>query len=159
MGLYTGNHKELEADFVFSTVQTISKQENLNLFDKNYFDYIVIDETHRAGAASYQRILDYFTPKFLLGMTATPERGDNFDIFNSFDYNIAYEIRLHKALEEEMLSPFHYFGVTDITVNGEVLEEKADFNLLTSDERVNRIIENAKLYNCDTGVIRGLIFY
>jgi superfamily II DNA or RNA helicase/HKD family nuclease len=158
MGLYTGNNKELEADFIFSTVQTISKQDNLELFEKNYFDYIVIDETHRAGAASYQRILEYFNPKFLLGMTATPERGDNFDIFQSFDYNIAYEIRLHRALEEEMLSPFHYFGVTDITVDGEILEEKADFNLLTSTERVDRIIENAKLYGCDSGVIRGLIF-
>ncbi len=77
MGFYTGNEKDLSADFIFSTVQTISKQEYLNQFDKNYFDYIVIDETHRAGASSYQRILDYFNPKFLLGMTATPERGDN----------------------------------------------------------------------------------
>ncbi|WP_396194642.1 DUF3427 domain-containing protein [Flavobacterium sp.] len=158
MGLYTGNQKDLQADFVFSTVQTISKQENLDQFSADYFDYIVIDETHRAGAESYQRILNHFNPKFLLGMTATPERGDNFDIFQSFDYNIAYEIRLHRALEEEMLSPFHYFGVTDITVDGEILEEKADFNLLTSTERVDRIIENAKLYGCDSGVIRGLIF-
>lgn len=158
MGLFTGNSKDLEAEFIFSTVQTISKHENLALFDKTYFEYIVIDETHRAGAASYQRILDYFNPKFLLGMTATPERGDNFDIFQSFDYNIAYEIRLHRALEEEMLSPFHYFGVTDITVDGQVLEEKAEFNLLTSEERVDRIIENAKLYGCDSGVVRGLVF-
>lgn len=158
MGLYTGNNKDLETDFVFSTVQTISKHENLAQFDKTHFDYIVIDETHRAGAASYQRILEYFTPKFLLGMTATPERGDNFDIFKSFDYNIAYEIRLHKALEEEMLSPFHYYGVTDITVDGKILEEKADFNLLTSAERVNRIIEAAKIYGSDSGIIRGLIF-
>lgn len=158
MGLYTGNHKDLETDFVFSTVQTISKNENLAQFDKTHFDYIVIDETHRAGAASYQRILEHFTPKFLLGMTATPERGDNFDIFKSFDYNIAYEIRLHKALEEEMLSPFHYYGVTDITVDGKILEEKADFNLLTSAERVNRIIEAAKIYGSDSGIIRGLIF-
>lgn len=158
MGLYTGNTKDLNADFIFSTVQTISKQEYLDQFEKDFFDYIVIDETHRAGAISYQRILDYFQPKFLLGMTATPERGDNFDIFKSFDYNIAYEIRLHKALEEDMLSPFHYYGVTDITVNGQVLEENADFKLLTSDERVDRIIEKATLYGCDNGKVRGLIF-
>ncbi|WP_284652474.1 DUF3427 domain-containing protein [Flavobacterium terrisoli] len=158
MGLYTGNQKDLNADFIFSTVQTISKQENLEQFESNFFDYIVIDETHRAGAASYQRILDYLKPNFLLGMTATPERGDNFDIFKSFDYNIAYEIRLHKALEEDMLSPFHYYGITDITVNGKVLEENADFRLLTSIERVERIIEKAKLYNCDNGKVRGLIF-
>lgn len=158
MGLYTGNSKDLRADFIFSTVQTISKQEYLNQFEKSFFDYIVIDETHRAGASSYQRIIDYFKPKFLLGMTATPERTDNFDIFQSFDYNIAYEIRLHRALEEDMLASFHYYGVTDITVNGQILEENADFNLLTSNERVNRIIEKARLYGCDNGKVRGLIF-
>ena len=91
-------------------------------------------------------------------MTATPERGDNFDIFKSFDYNIAYEIRLHKALDENMLSPFHYFGVTDITVNGELLEENSSFKLLTSNERVNRIIEKATLFGCDNGIVRGLVF-
>ncbi len=158
MGLYTGNSKDLSSDFIFSTVQTISKQEYLDQFERNFFDYIVIDETHRAGALSYQRILDHFNPKFLLGMTATPERGDNFDIFKSFDYNIAYEIRLHRALEENMLCSFHYYGVTDITVNGEVLEENADFKLLTSDERVERIIEKATFYGCDNGKVRGLIF-
>ena len=97
MGLFSGSSKELECDYIFSTIQTVSKPENLNLFKEEYFDYIVIDETHRAGAASYKRILDYFTPKFLLGMTATPERTDGEDIFKLFDYNIAYEIRLHGA--------------------------------------------------------------
>jgi superfamily II DNA or RNA helicase len=103
MGVFSGNRKEVNANFLFSTVQTISKPENLELFNKDHFDYIVIDETHRAGAESYKRVLDYFNPGFLLGMTATPERTDGHDIFKYFDYNIAYEIRLHKALEEEML--------------------------------------------------------
>lgn len=98
MGLYSGNKKEIDADFLFSTIQTISIDNNLKQFHKHYFDYIVIDETHRAGAATYQKILNYFEPKFLLGMTATPERMDGFDIFKEFDYNIAYEIRLHRAL-------------------------------------------------------------
>lgn len=157
MGMFTGNNKD-EADFLFSTVQTISKQTYLDTFDKTHFDYIVIDETHRAGANTYQRILNYFEPKFLLGMTATPERGDSFDIFKSFDYNIAYEIRLNKALDENMLSPFHYFGVADITVDGKILDEKADFNLLTSDERIRQIIEKSKLYGSDSGIVRGLVF-
>ncbi|MFN7775092.1 DUF3427 domain-containing protein [Flavobacterium sp.] len=157
MGMFTGNNKE-EADFLFATVQTISKQSYLDNFDSNHFDYIVIDETHRAGADTYQRILNHFDPNFLLGMTATPERGDNFDIFKSFDYNIAYEIRLNRALDEDMLSPFHYFGVTDITVNGDLLKENADFRLLTSNERVDHIIEKSKIYGCDSGVIRGLVF-
>ncbi len=158
MGMYYGNIKEIEADYLFSTIQTISKDGNLNKFDKNYFDYIVIDETHRAGAASYQKILNHFQPKFLLGMTATPERTDGFDIFKEFDYNIAYEIRLHRALEEKMLCMFHYFGVTDITINGNVLGEDVTFNLLIAKERVDRIIEKAEFYGSDNGCTRGLIF-
>ena len=155
MGIFSGNRKETNANFLFSTIQTISKNENLELFNKNHFDYIVIDETHRAGAESYKRVLDYFKPGFLLGMTATPERTDGHDIFKYFDYNIAYEIRLHKALEEEMLAPFHYYGVTDISVNGQIIEEDAAFDSLTSNERVDKIIEKSSFYGCDNGEIRG----
>jgi superfamily II DNA or RNA helicase len=158
MGLYSGNKRELEADFIFSTVQTISKDEHLQQFAKDHFNYIVIDETHRAGASSYQKIMDYFDPDFLLGMTATPERTDGLDVFKLFDYNIAYEIRLHRALDEDMLSPFHYYGVTDLSINGQIIEDKCDFNLLTAYERVNRIIETAEIYGCDDGNVRGLIF-
>jgi superfamily II DNA or RNA helicase len=158
MGIFSGNRKETNANFLFSTIQTISKPENLELFKKTHFDYIVIDETHRAGAESYKRVLDYFKPGFLLGMTATPERTDGNDIFKYFDYNIAYEIRLHKALEEEMLAPFHYYGVTDISVNGKIVEEDAAFDSLTSNERVDKIIEKSSFYGCDNGEIRGLVF-
>lgn len=158
MGMYSGNIRDKDSDFIFSTIQTISKEEHLNQFDSDHFEYIVIDETHRAGAESYKRILDYFKPKFLLGMTATPERTDGLDIFKLFDHNIAYEIRLHKAMEEDMLSPFHYYGITDITVNGEILKENSDFSLLISDERIKHIIEKANFYGCDNGTVRGLIF-
>ena len=158
MGIYSGDTKELDKEFIFSTIQTISKDEHIKQFDKEHFDYIVIDETHRAGANSYQNILNYFNPKFLLGMTATPERTDGFDIFKLFEHTIAYEIRLHRAMEENMLSPFHYYGVTDIIVDGQALEEKADFLKLTSKERVDKIIKTAQLYGCDDGVVRGLIF-
>jgi superfamily II DNA or RNA helicase len=158
MGVYSGDKRELDRDFVFSTVQTISKASHLAQFNKNHFDYIIIDESHRSGAESYQRLIDFFKPKFLLGMTATPERTDGIDIFSLFDHNIAYEIRLNRAMEENMLSEFHYYGVTDITVNQEVLESTADFNRLTSDERVEKIISNAKFYGSDNGITRGLIF-
>ena len=158
MGIYSGNRQELEADYIFSTIQTISKQEHLNNFDQSHFDYIVIDETHRAAADSYQRIMNHFTPDFLLGMTATPERTDGDDIFKMFDHNIAYEIRLHRALEENMLSPFHYYGVTDLTINDQEVDELTDFNHLTAKERVDRIIETTKQYGCDDGNVRGLIF-
>jgi len=158
MGLYSGNSKELRCDFLFATVQTISKSEHLSLFDPAYFDYIVIDESHRAGANSYGRIIDHFQPKFMLGMTATPERTDGLDIFSLFNHNIAYEIRLNKALEEEMVSPFHYYGVADITVDGKVVDDFVEFNYLTVEERVDRIIEKTRLYGCDSGDARGLIF-
>jgi HKD family nuclease len=158
MGLYSGQKREAEADFVFSTIQTISQDNHLTQFAPDCFDYIVIDETHRAGAPSYQKIVSYFEPKFLLGMTATPERTDGLDIFKQFHYNIAYEIRLHKALEEEMLCPFHYYGITDISVGGKQIEEDTAFNLLTAEERVDRIIEKAEHYGCDDGQVRGLVF-
>lgn len=158
MGIYSGNEREINADFIFSTIQTISREEHLHQFDQRHFDYIVIDETHRAGAESYQKILNHFKPKFLLGMTATPERTDGFDIFSQFEHNIAYEIRLHRALEEKMLSNFHYFGVIDVTVEGKVLDEDAAFSLLTAKERIDRIIEKAEFYGCDNGCVRGLVF-
>lgn len=158
MGMFSGFDKDLEADYLFSTIQTISKSKNLDMFNQSHFDYIVIDETHRAGAKSYLGIINYFKPKFLLGMTATPERTDGADIFKLFNYNIAYEIRLHRALEEKMLSPFHYYGVTDLTINGEEIDDKTEFNKLVAEERVNRIIENIELFGCDDGNIRGLIF-
>src|SRR5690606_4725861 len=85
MGMYTGNSKDFESDFIFATVQTIAKTAHYSKFRRDYFDYIVIDETHRAGAESYQSLFNYFDPKFLLGMTATPERTDGFDIFKMFD--------------------------------------------------------------------------
>jgi superfamily II DNA or RNA helicase len=158
MGLFSGFEKNMNVDFIFSTIQTISKEDNLKLFNPNSFDYIIIDETHRAGAQSYTKLINYFKPKFLLGMTATPERTDGLDIFKLFDYNIAYEIRLHNAMEENMLSPFHYFGVSDISINEELLKEKNAFNLLTTDERVERIIENIEKYGVDNGNTKGLIF-
>lgn len=158
MGLYSGNKKDLNCDFVFSTIQTISKTTHLDNFSKDHFDYIIIDETHRSGADSYLRLIEHFEPKFLLGMTATPERTDGNDIFQIFDYNIAYEIRLSRAMEEEMLSPFHYYGVTDLTIDNIEIDKKTEFNYLVSSERVKRIIEQAKFYGSDNGVTRGLIF-
>ena len=100
----------------------------LSQFDPDDFDYILIDEVHKAGAASYLRVIDHFKPKFLMGMTATPERTDDFNIYELFDYNIAYEIRLQEALEEEMLCPFHYFGVTDFEHNGEEIDDATLFS-------------------------------
>lgn len=158
MGLYSGSQHDLESDFVFSTIQTISKGNHLDKFSKDHFDYIIIDETHRSGADSYLRLIEHFEPKFLLGMTATPERTDGSDIFQLFDHNIAYEIRLNRAMEEEMLSSFHYYGVTDLSIDNIEVNKKSDFRYLVSSERVERIIEHVKFYGSDNGITRGLIF-
>jgi superfamily II DNA or RNA helicase/HKD family nuclease len=158
MGLYSGSQQELNKDFLFATVQTISKPNHLEKFNKDYFDYIVIDESHRSGADSYKRLLEHFQPRFLLGMTATPERTDGEDIFSLFDHNIAYEIRLNRAMEEGMLSNFHYYGVTDLIVDGAQKEDVRDFAFLSSSERVNNIIKHARFYGSDNGITRGLVF-
>ena len=157
-GLFGGGSADLDSDFVFCTVQTLSKEANLKRFSPDAFDYVIVDESHRAGAKSYESFLDYFRPKFLLGMTATPERTDGQDIYRLFDFNLAYEIRLQKALEENMLCPFHYFGISDLRIDGSVIDELTSFNLLTSDARVNHIIENIELYGCHKDVPRGLVF-
>lgn len=156
MDIYDGSIGE--EDYIFAMIQTMSKKEHLEKFPKDYFDYIVIDEVHHGGAKSYQSLINYFAPKFMLGMTATPERGDNFDIYELFHHNIAYEIRLHDALREELLCPFHYFGISDIEVDGELITEKTAVKKLTADERVNHIIEKSRFYSYSGDKLHGLIF-
>ena len=160
-GLISGNSKEFDADITFATMQMMSKQETLERFDRSEFDVIIIDEVHRAGAESYRKIMDYFTPRFWLGMTASPERSDGFDIYDLFDHNIACEIRLEQALDEDLLCPFHYFGITEISVDGEILDDDIalrDFSLLVSDQRINHIIEQAEYYGHSGERVKGLVF-
>ena len=158
MGMVTGNRKDWGADFIFSTTQSMSRRENLERFAPDHFDYIVCDEAHHSISPHYKRIIDHFRPRFLLGMTATPERMDSGDIFEIFDHNIAYEIRLQDALRQDMLCPFHYYGVRDVTVDGETLDDVSDFNLLVSEERVRHIIEKAEFYGYSGNRVKGLVF-
>ena len=160
-GLISGSNKDFDKDLLFATVQTMSKDESLKQFEPEDFDVIVMDEVHRAGAKSHQKIMEYFKPKLFLGMTASPERTDGFDIFSLFDHNIAYEIRLNQALEEDLLCPFHYFGISEIEINGEVFDDETglrNFNRLVSDDRVNHIIEQAEYYGYSGERVKGLIF-
>lgn len=134
---------------------------NYQKYAQEKYNYIVVDEVHRAGSDSYQRIMSYFQPKFWLGMTASPERTDGFDIFNLFDHNIAYEIRLQQALKEDMLCPFHYFGITDIEINGEIMNDKTglrNFSYLISDKRVEYILQQANYYGYSGERVKGLVF-
>ena len=143
---------------LFRSVQTLNKKEHLDKIPKDYFDYIIIDEVHHSGAKTYQNIINYFKPKFFLGMTATPERSDDFNIYELFDHNIAYEIRLHDALKEGLLCPFHYFGIQDITIDGKEIDEKTSIKNLVIDERVNNIIEKSRYYGYSGDKLHGLIF-
>ncbi len=156
MALYSGAGRDASADYLFATIQSIAN--DLEKFDPDAFDYIVIDETHRAEASTYKRVMDYFKPMFMLGMTATPERTDGIHVFSLFDHNIAYEIRLHQALKEEMLVPFHYYGVTDFAIDGKLIEDNTEFNKLTSPERIRHILHFANFYGACDSSIKGLVF-
>lgn len=157
-GFFTGNNKDIYSDYIFSTIQTIHKQEYREMFEPDTFDYIIIDEVHRAGANSYQELINYFKPKFLLGMSATPERSDHFDIYKMFDYNIAYEIRLQQAMEYDLLCPFHYYGIADISIDGININDKTAFNNLVTEARVQHIIDKINLYGYSGNKVRGLVF-
>ncbi|ADH98263.1 DUF3427 domain-containing protein [Salisediminibacterium selenitireducens] len=150
-GYYTGEKKDREADYLFATIQTM--QRHYQDFEPDEFDYIIVDEAHHATAPSYQRVIDYFNPNFMLGMTATPERSDHLSVFELFDHNVAVEVRLHEALDDELVIPFHYFGITDID---EVDLSDIDIDNLSEvtkrlqvHQRVDFIIENMQFYGYD----------
>ncbi len=155
----TGTEKNLDAKYLFATVQTMSKPDIYQQFDPAAFDYIVFDEAHRSAAQSYQNIFHYFQPKFMLGMTATPERSDDLSVFAQFNHNVAYEIRLQKALESDILCPFHYFGVSDYIQEGQVVDDNTqDLKFLASDDRVKYILEKTDYYGYSGDELKGLIF-
>ena len=172
MALLTGEEKNfdeiLNAEFVFAMITMISKDDILERFKRDEFSTIVVDEVHHAAAKSYIKVMDYFKPNYWLGMTATPDRTDGGNIFEMFDHNIIYEIRLQQALENDLLCPFHYFGIKDIAFrpdeNADELIKRAErndfsvFNRLTSDERVDYVIKQAKYYGYSGNRVKGLIF-
>ena len=123
-GIYSGTSKESDADFVFATNITMCK--TLELFSPEEFDYIIIDECHHATAETYKKIIGYFQPEFLLGLTATPERMDNQDVFQLFDKNVPYELRLRDAIVNDLVVPFKYYGIRDSLV---------DYGLTAKEER------------------------
>ena len=116
-GFFRGADKCTDKSVIFASVMTLGKSEYLNddYFARDYFDYIVIDEFHHAVNNPYRKIVDYFQPKFLLGLTATPERMDGRNIYEICDYNVPYELPLADAINKGMLVPFHYYGIYDDT--------------------------------------------
>ena len=116
-GFFYGKQKDTDKSVIFASVATLGRSEYLTeeYFPADYFDYPVIDEFHHAVNAQYRRIVNYFTPQFMLGLTATPERMDGRSIYEICDYNVPYEISLKEAINKGMLVPFHYYGIYDET--------------------------------------------
>ena len=168
--ILTGNFRPSQRNHLFASIQSANSQHFTQLFAKDYFDFIIVDEFHHAAADSYQDLLRYFTPKILLGLTATPERMDGQDILQYFDgHHIAAEIRLGEAIEKQLLCPFHYYGINDGTDlstlrwsrggyekseldNVYVLQEKA------AEKRARLIINSLTRYVSDPSEIRCIGF-
>lgn len=167
MGIVGAGQRDYDADYVFATRDTMCREEHLHHYKPTDFDCIILDEAHHSASDTYQRIMDYFTPKLWLGMTATPDKRDDHmegrNIYEIFHYQIAYEIRLQQAMEENMLCPFHYFGISDLSMIGDGKGRNKtltaqDFNFLTSDERVKHIITQANYFGYSGDRVKGLIF-
>lgn len=142
-GFFTGKEKTVGKSVIFASVATLGRQAYLHdrYFAEDYFDYIVIDEFHHAVTEQYKRIMAYFKPKFLLGLTATPERMDGRSIYELCDYNVPYQISLQDAVNKGMLVPFHYYGVYDETVDYSGIRKvkgKYDEEELTRELLVNK---------------------
>jgi len=167
MGLVGAGYSDYDSDYVFAMVQTLNRDEHLQKYRPDEFDCIILDEAHHSSADTYQKVMNYFKPKLWLGMTATPDKRDDDvagrNIYEIFNYQIAYEIRLQQAMEEDILCPFHYFGISDVSlVDEKQLKSRKmtgrDFNLLTGDERVRHIVEQAEYYGYSGDRVKGLIF-
>lgn len=148
MGFFTGNKKNIDRDYIFATIQSLNNR--YQEFSEDEFDYIIVDEAHHITAKSYEKVINYFKPKFLLGLTATPERCDGGNIYEIFHMNVPVEIRLQEALDRELVTPFHYYGVKDIS---DVNLEGIDLNdipavtkALNLEKRVDFIIKKMNFY-------------
>ena len=157
-GMYSGEAKELEADFIFST--NVSMCRSLELFDKKEFDYIIIDECHHAVADTYRQIIDYFEPEFLLGLTATENRMDNKDVVELFGNNIPYELRLRDAIINDLIVPFHYYGIRDELVNYGLTdsEERRLIAQISGDENCEFIYQQIERHRPDGQKLKALAF-
>lgn len=154
-GFFYGKEKETTKSVIFASVGTLGKKEYLqeSYFSSEYFDYIVIDEFHHAVNEQYRAIVNYFKPKFLLGLTATPERMDGKNIYELCDYNVPYEISLKMAINKGMLVPFHYYGIYDKTdystlriVKGKYEEKELNAIYIENKDRYDLIYKYYKKY-------------
>ena len=167
MGLVGAGFYEYEKDYVFATVETLNRDTHLFQYQPDAFDCIILDEAHHSSNNIYTKVINYFNPKLFLGMTATPDKRDDNqegkNIYEIFHYQIAHEIRLQQAMEEDLLCPFHYFGISEVvSLDDKTLQAAKltddEFNQLTSDERVRHVIEQSEYYGYSGDRVRGLVF-
>jgi superfamily II DNA or RNA helicase/predicted house-cleaning noncanonical NTP pyrophosphatase (MazG superfamily)/HKD family nuclease len=163
--ILSGKNKSMNDDSgIFAMIQTLSKSVHLQKFPRDYFNYIVIDEFHHSEASSYRKVLNYFEPEFLLGLTATPERMDGRDVLRWCDFNVAYEVRLLEAIDKNWLSPFQYFAIYDetdyeqIKWTGTRYDEDELTKILNNDTRTEIIARNFKKYLPSSGKSKALAF-
>ncbi len=163
--LYVGSYRPTQTQHLFVSIQTFHSRGIRDLTRPEAFDYIVVDEIHHAEAPTYRALLEYFRPRILLGLTATPERHDGMDIRSYFGGRIAAEIRLPEAIDRNLLCPFQYFGVSDDVDYRSLRWERGGYNrqdlenLLTgNDIRASRIVKVIREYFPDSSGIRGLGF-
>ena len=167
--LFVGNYRPGSIDHLFMSIQTFNSQNFTSKTEPDFYDYIIVDEFHHAAAETYQKLLSYYKPKILLGLTATPERMDGKSVLQYFDDRIAAEIRLPEAIERELLSPFHYFGITDSAdlsglkwmrggYDTRELSNLFTMNSAIADKRAGMTIETIKKYVTDTVKVKALGF-
>lgn len=167
--LFVGSHKADSIDHLFISIQTFNSQDFTTKTDADFYDYIVVDEFHHAAAPTYQKLLVYYQPQILLGLTATPERMDGKNILDYFGGRIAAEIRLPEAIDRKLLCPFQYFGVTD-TIDLSSLKWRTGgydknelsnlytFSGLVAERRADLVVNSILKYVTDINEVKGLGF-
>ena len=162
-GKIYGGLKEIDKSIIFASIQSL--RNCYNEFKTSFFDYIIVDEFHHSMSDSYLKTLSYFNPKFLLGLTATPKRMDGKDILLLCDYNVVDEIGIKEALEEDLIVPFHYFGVNDYTINYDNIpykngkyNEKILLENLLLNTRTDYIVEKINKFGFDGDELSAVAF-
>ena len=167
--LFVGSHKADSIDHLFISIQTFNSQDFTTKTDADFYDYIVVDEFHHAAAPTYQKLLEYYQPKILLGLTATPERMDGKNILDYFSGRIAAEIRLPEAIDRKLLCPFQYFGVTDTAdlsslkwrtggYDKNELSNLYTLSGLVAERRADLVVNSILKYVTDINEVKGLGF-
>ena len=163
--LFFSGEKPSGYEHLFISIETFNSQKFDQKTEPDFYDFIVVDEFHHAAAPTYQRLLEYYQPKILLGLTATPDRMDGVDILSYFDGRVAAEIQLPEAIDRKLLSPFHYFGVSDEVSLEDVKWSRGGYDAAAlsdlyvgNDQRVRQIYDEFRRYTADIGKVKGLGF-